>query len=107
MTDGQIAWPLGVGAKGGSKSLVVYGGLVRAVRRESVYAIFHWFGVHSWTVGKWRNALGVPERSFGTRKFWQANAAAGSFWRGVKAGMAKAADPLRRAKLAAAHRGKR
>jgi hypothetical protein len=58
-------------------------------------------------VCKWRKALGVPERNEGTRRLWEANAAAGSFWPGVKAGTAKAADPLRRAKLAAAHRGKR
>jgi hypothetical protein len=107
VTDAPIPWPLGVGARGGAKSLVVRGDLVSAIRRESVSAICYWFGAHEVTVWKWRKALGVPERNYGTCKLWVANAAAGSFWPGVQAGMAKAADPVRRAKIAAAHRGKR
>jgi hypothetical protein len=31
------------------------------------------------TVCIWRKSLGVPHRNFGTRKFWEANAAAGYF----------------------------
>jgi hypothetical protein len=107
MTDAPIPWPLGVGSRGGSKSLVVYGDLVHAIRHESVTALCHWFGVYDLTVWKWRKVLGVPERNFGTRKLWEAHAAAGGFWPGVKAATGKAADPVRRAKLAAAHRGKR
>jgi hypothetical protein len=107
VTDAPIPWPLGAGARGGAKSLIVYGDLVRAVRRESSSAICHWFGVNDQTVTKWRKVLGVPERNYGTRKLWEAHAAAGGFWPGVKAGTAKAADPARRAKIAAAHRGKR
>jgi len=107
VTDAPIPWPLRVGARGGPKSLVVYRDLVRAVQRESVYALCHWFGVNYQTVTKWRKALGVPQRNEGTRRLWEANAAASYFWRGVKAGAAKAADPLRRARLATSHRGKR
>jgi hypothetical protein len=107
VTDAPIPWPLGAGPRGGAKSLVVSGDLVRAIRRESVYALCHWFGVNFQTVTKWRKALGVPQLNFGTRKLWEANAAAGYFWQGVKASKANSSDPLRRARHAAARRGKR
>src|SRR5688572_1063539 len=58
MTDARIPWPLGRKVHG-SNSLVVYGALARAVKRESVYAICNWFGVNYQTVAKWRKALGV------------------------------------------------
>jgi hypothetical protein len=67
ITDARIPWPLGVGARGGARSLVLFGDLVRAVQRESVYSICHWFGVNYQTVTKWRKALGVPQLNFGTR----------------------------------------
>jgi hypothetical protein len=107
VTDARIPWPMGVGPRGGPKSLVVFGDLVRAVQRESVYALCHWFGVNYQTVTKWRKALGVPECNEGTRRLWEANAAAGSFWRGVRAAKANSSDPFRRARHAAARRGKR
>jgi hypothetical protein len=66
VTDAPIPWPVGVGPRGGAKSLVVFGDLVRAIRRESVYAMCHyWFGVNYQTVTKWRKALGVPQRNEG------------------------------------------
>jgi hypothetical protein len=106
MTDARIPWPLGRRGPG-PNSLVVYGDLARAIRRESVSAIGHWFGVHDLTVWKWRKALGVPERNYGTRKLWEAASNAGYYLNGVKAGVAKARDPVRRAKIAASKRGKR
>ena len=93
--------------KAARRWLPSFGDLVRAVRRESSYGICRWFGVHDSTVWKWRKALGVPERNFGTRKIWEANAAAGSFWSGIRAAQANASDPVRRAGHAAARRGKR
>jgi hypothetical protein len=89
-----------------SRSSVI-GDLVRAICRESVYALCHWFGANYQTVTKWRRALGVPQRNEGTRKLWEANAAAGYFWRGVEAAKANSSDPVRRARDAAARRGKR
>jgi hypothetical protein len=80
-----------------AKSLAVYGDLARAIRRESVSAVRHWFGVHPVTVWKWRKALGVPEWNHGTRKLWEANFTAGSHLNGVKAGIAEARDPVCRA----------
>jgi hypothetical protein len=107
VTDARIPWPLGVASRGGAKSLIVRGDLVRAVQRESVYALCHWFGVNYQTVTKWRKALGVPPRNEGTRCLWEANTTAGYFWRGVRAAKANSSDPVRRARHAAARRGKR
>jgi hypothetical protein len=106
VTDAPIPWPLGKHGRS-TKSLVVYGDLARAIRLESVSAICHWFGVHDVTVWKWRKALGVPERNYGTRKLWEALAATGSYWNGIRAGIARAGDPIRRAKIATALRGRR
>ena len=106
VSEGRIPWPLGNGRRG-ARSLVVDGDLARAIRRESVSAICYWFGVHDVTVWKWRKALAVPQRNYGTRKLWQANVANGFYWEGVKAGAATARDPIRRAKHAQARRGKR
>lgn len=78
ITDARIPWPLGKHGRG-ANSLVVYGYLAQALRRESVSAICHWFGVHEVTIWKWRKALGVPERNYGTRKLWEAAAAADSY----------------------------
>src|SRR5262245_28728780 len=57
--------PSPVGKVGGHKGVVVYGGLAKAVRRESAQAVMHWFGVRSHTPWKWRRALGV-DRAAGT-----------------------------------------
>src|SRR5688500_8779432 len=84
MTDARIPWPF-ARSRYGRNSLVVYGGLTRAVLRESVLAICHWFGVNYQTVTKWRKALRVPPRNNGTRRLWNAHHAAGSHWKGIKA----------------------
>jgi hypothetical protein len=82
-------------AGGGDDFAKAIGGLVRAVQRESVYALCYWFGVHDLTVWKWRKALGRPQRNEGT--LWEANAAAGYFWPGVETA---AVGALRRANTA-------
>jgi hypothetical protein len=106
VTDARIPWPIG-NSRRGARSLVVYGDLARAVQRESSSAICYWFGVRDWMVTKWRKALGVPERNYGTRKLWEAALANGSYVKGIKAATAKARDHLRRARIAAVQRGKR
>jgi hypothetical protein len=85
ITNAPIPWPLGRNGLG-SKSLAVYGDFARAVRRESVSAVCHWFGVHDLTGWKWRKALGVPERNYGTRKLFEAAAATGSYPQGSEGG---------------------
>jgi len=105
MTDGRIQWPLARRGRGNS-SPVLYKDLVRAVKREAACAIKHWWGVGASTVNKWRRALGVLRMNEGDRllkrdhaKTDWAKAARAKAW-------AKARDPERRAKIAAAMRGK-
>jgi len=101
LSDGPIQWPIAAGP--GGLSLVLYRGLARAVRRESNAAVAYWFGVTGQTVTKWRRALGVrhPE---GDRCLQAANGKRNR--NGLVAMWAKAKDPTRCAKIAAARRGK-
>jgi len=103
ISSGRIQWPIGKTIR--AKSLVVIGDLAKALRRESPSAIRYWWGVGSDAVWKWRKALGVGEtqgttilrKSFATpEKIAMLNAAAS----------AVAGQPERRAKIAAAKRGK-
>jgi hypothetical protein len=103
LTDAPIPWP--VGKRGRALSLVLCGDLARAVRRESVLAVAHWWGINRQAVWKWRKALGVS-RTEGTVRL------KGAHFRGEQgeaaraAGQAKLGDPARCAKIAAALRGK-
>ncbi|MCE9608171.1 MAG: hypothetical protein K8U03_25075 [Planctomycetia bacterium] len=67
ISDGRIPWPLGRVKGNSNRALVVYGGLVRAVRREASQAVAYWWGVTAQTVTKWRKALGVNEQTEGDR----------------------------------------
>jgi len=69
MSDARIPWP--VGKIAWARSLVVCGGLARAVRLESNQAVCHWWGVTPQTVSKWRKALGVGRVTSGTRRLKQ------------------------------------
>jgi hypothetical protein len=66
VSAGPIPWP--VGKRGRARSLVVTGGLARAVRRESAAAVCHGWGVTAQTVSKWRKALSVPQYNEGTTR---------------------------------------
>jgi hypothetical protein len=66
LTDAPIPWP--VGKIGAHKSMILYAGLVRAVRRESAMAVARWWGVTSQTVRVWRKALGVGAITEGTSR---------------------------------------
>jgi hypothetical protein len=76
------------------------------VRREAAQAVAFWWGITAQTVTKWRKALGVGATNEGTHRLhhdyfeepWALEARA--------KGQAKAGDPVRRAKIAAAKRGK-
>src|SRR4051812_2384025 len=70
ITDARIPWP--IGKRGRARSLVVTGGLARAVRRESNAAVCYWWGVTGQTVSKWRRALGVGPVTEGTHQLRQA-----------------------------------
>lgn len=66
ITAGRIPWPVGQTKR--AKTLVIYGALERAIRRESAVAICHWWGVTPQTVTKWRKALGVEAYNEGSRR---------------------------------------
>src|SRR5687768_18529976 len=71
ISDGRIPWPIGYGP--GGRSLVLYRGLARAVRRECAAAVMHWWGVGQLAVNKWRRALGVPRWNEGDLRLKVAN----------------------------------
>jgi hypothetical protein len=67
ISDGRIPWPMT--RRGRSRlTMIVCGGLAEAVRRESVAAVCHWWGVGVTTVWKWRKALGVEQYNEGTSR---------------------------------------
>lgn len=66
LTDAPIPWP--IGQRRQARSLVVFGGLERAIRTESNLAVCHWWGVSACTVRKWRRALGVGIATPGTSR---------------------------------------
>jgi hypothetical protein len=102
--EAPIPWP--VGKKGRARSLVVFKELVRAVRRESEAAVACHWGVDRQTVWKWRKALGVVATTEGTSKLRSEHAREPAVAAGLRKAQAKSGDPSRRAKLAAAMRGK-
>jgi transposase-like protein len=106
LSAARIPWP--VGRRGPNKSPVVYAGLAKAVRQESVTAVAFWWGVHPSTVSNWRRRLGVGRVTAGTRRLLSAAAAdpenVAKRLPGIRA---KANDPERCAKIGAAKRGKK
>jgi hypothetical protein len=106
LKDGPIPWPYGRRPSVKSKALILYADLARAVRRESAQAIAAWWGVGMYTVWKWRKALGVPKFNEGTRQVKRDNFLGPAYLDARKRAWAKARDPKRRAKIAAAKLGK-
>lgn len=102
-SDGRIPWP--IGKKGSALSLVLYGDLAKAVRREAAIAVRFWWGISGSTILKWRRALGITltegdrllRRDYMTPKHNR---------RMTQAATAVANLPGRRAKIAASKRGK-
>jgi hypothetical protein len=104
LSDGPIHWP--VGKRGRAKSLVVYGDLAEAVRRESNLAVAHWWGISPQTVSLWRRELDVGPVTAGTARLLRDNLA--ETWRngGREKAIAKARDPEVRVRMAATRKGK-
>ena len=83
-----------------------YADLARAVRIESEQAVMRWWGVGQDTVRKWRRALGVGATTEGTSRLRSELSSDPEHVAGLKEIAARtAADPDRRAKIAAAKRG--
>lgn len=105
VSDALIPWPMTT-KQGGKPSLIVCDSLVSAVQRESEIAVAHWWGVSIQTVWKWRKALGVPQVNEGTARLYQDYTPERLDDEARRKAQAKARDPQRRAKIAAAKRGK-
>jgi hypothetical protein len=107
LSNAPLPWPVGKRPGSRGRGLVVYAGLAEAVRRESVAAVCHWWGVTAQTVWKWRKAMGVGPMTEGTALLKSASAAASP---GIAAALKKAhekdQDPERRRKIAESKRGK-
>ena len=66
----------------------------------------YWLGVGASTVNKWRRVLDVPAMNEGDRRLKSEHAKGPSGQAARKKAVTKAGDPKRRAKIAAAKRGK-
>jgi Ni/Co efflux regulator RcnB len=112
LTDAPIPWPLGKrrGKGARARSLIVFGALADAVRRESAQAVAHWWGVTAQTVSLWRKALSVGPVTEGTHELRSAQGhepeAVAARLKAVELSHDPEADQGRRAKIAAALQGK-
>src|SRR5262249_54283163 len=107
LTDAPIPWPVGkkrVRSRG--RAIVLFGALAKAVKRESAQAVGYWWGVTRATVSKWRAALGVGPTNEGTHRLRHDYALEPAGDAAREKAHTKNADPDRRAKIAAAKRGK-
>lgn len=108
LPDALIPWPMGRphGARGGN-SLIVYRGLAKAVRKEAGIVVEHWWGAGHSSVAKWRHELEVPRNNKGTLQLRVEHFSEEWADEARKKAYAKARDPERREKIAAARYGKK
>lgn len=109
ISTGRIPWPRGIPVDKpfGGASLAVYKGLARAVRLEANIVVRHWWGVSPASVWKWRRALDVPSNTKGTTKLRRLYGQEEWFQKAQRKAWSKARNPERRAKIAAALRGRK
>ena len=105
LSKAPIPWPV-LHARN-HRTIVLYGALAAAVRRESAVAVAYWWGVSRSTVNKWRRALGVPPINEGTRQLLRGYVDTPIFRRKQRKAWAAEWTPERRERLAAANRGKK
>jgi hypothetical protein len=68
-SSARVPWPVGyVRGRGGPSTLILFGDLAAAVRRESNQAVGFWFGVCPATVSHWRRKLDVRSNTAGTHE---------------------------------------
>jgi hypothetical protein len=107
LTLARIPWPIAKRRGSRGRSLAVYGDLAEAVRRESVAAVAYWWGLTAQTVTKWRQQMGVGAMTEGTSLLKSTSAKESTaITAALKKAWAKARDPERCEKIAAAKRGK-
>jgi hypothetical protein len=105
ITAGRIPWPVGIRNRGWS--LVVYGDLARAIRRESPAAVMYWWGISRRTTVVWRRALDVPPTNDGTHRLRVSYTKLPWFKRFLHKGTLISSQPSIRTKAADAWRGKK
>lgn len=105
-TAARIPWPVGRRKGSPGQGPVLYGDQAEAVRRESNQAVCHRFGVTAQTVTKWRKALGVGATNPGTHRLRSDYTAEPWAEAARQQAHARLGDPARRAKIAAAMRGR-
>lgn len=69
-SDGPISWPLCTVGQRGGPAFILCGDLVKAVRNEAAEAVARAWGVHSATVSRWRQILGVERFNRGTHELF-------------------------------------
>src|SRR4029434_2692447 len=104
LSRARIPWP--VGQTISIQSLMLPRDLARAVRGELSLAVRYWWGVGASAVRKWRMALNVPRWNEGDLLQKSAIGKSPALHPALKAMWAKAADPQRRANIAASKRAK-
>lgn len=105
-SDGKVPWPVGRKRGAGSRGLILFADLTRAVRGESAQAVGHWWGVGRSTVANWRKALEVELANPGTHRLRSAYAHEPWAVRALRKAVEKARGSVARQKMAAARRGK-
>jgi hypothetical protein len=108
MTAARIPWPVGKKKQRGARAraIVVCGALADAVRQGAAQAVAFWWGVTAQTVTRWRKALGVGPTNEGMSRLRHDYFEEPWALAARDKAHAKARDPGRRAKIAAAKRGK-
>jgi len=105
-SDGKIPWPVGRRKGSGSRGLIVFGGLAKAVGRESAQAVRHWWGVGRSSVWRWRMALGVELANPGTHRLRSDYTREPWAVKALRKGTQAARSPETRRKMGEAARGK-
>jgi hypothetical protein len=101
-----IPWPIAQTLPNSrARSLVLYGDLIEAVKRESAGAVMHFWGVKANTLWTWRKALNVGQYTEGTRKC-KSESFLPHAARGSEAARPTWGSEERRAKISAARKGK-
>lgn len=106
ISDARIPWPIGAFGPRKAPGLILYRDLAKAIERESVQAVAHWWGITPQTVTRYRRLAGIEAMPEGTRRVKVAYFNEPWAERVRELAWAKARDPERRAKIAAARRGK-
>jgi hypothetical protein len=106
-TDARKPWPVGRRKGTSARTLVIYGGLAEAVKRESNLAVCYWFGVTPQTVSDWRKALGVRSTNDGTFRLRSANTREPMARLALARATAKANNSERRRKQSEAQKGRK